>query len=195
MIVGSISTSSTRPGSWTQPWMTWTSTALRHSTYDRRSGYKSGSLWSYTGRTTPWSCTGRRPQKKKDRPQSGRSPSRVSAPHWPTSIKRISAGNVWSRSCLGLCFRKTPFRGNKSLTTIVDSFSELDLIDNPLCNKEVDQRSENRVVYETGAELLVCEVVVGLNPFVHHVHPLPGLGAISRLYQHQEGTHKEETAA
>ena len=93
-------------------------------------------------------------------------------------IKRISAGNVWSRSGLGLCFRKTLFRGNKSLTTIVDSFSKLDLIDNPFCNKEVDQRSENRVVYETGAELLVCEVVVGLNPFVHHVHPLPGLGAI-----------------
>ena len=38
MIVGSISTSSTRPGSWIQPWMTWTSTALRRSTYDRRSG-------------------------------------------------------------------------------------------------------------------------------------------------------------
>lgn len=53
------------------------------------------------------------------------------------------------------------------MTTIVDSFSELDLIDNSLCNKEVDQRSENRVVYETGAELLVCEVVVGLNPYLN----------------------------
>lgn len=65
------------------------------------------------------------------------------------------------------------------MTTIVDSFSELDLIDNPLCNKEVDQRSENRVVYETGAELLVREVVVGLDPFVHRVHPLPGLEALT----------------
>lgn len=74
------------------------------------------------------------------------------------------------------------------MTTIVDSFSKLDLIDNPFCNKEVDQRSENRVVYETGAELLVCEVVVGLNPFVHHVHPLPGLGAIYKLAEIVGGT-------
>lgn len=81
------------------------------------------------------------------------------------------------------------------MTAIINSFCELDLIDNPPCDKEVNQRGENRVIYEAGAELLVREVVVGLDPFVHHIHPLPGLGALLRLYQRRGGAHKEETAA
>ena len=81
------------------------------------------------------------------------------------------------------------------MTTIVDSLPKLNLINDPFCDEEVDQRGENRVIYETGAELLVREVVVSLNPFIHHVHPLPGPGAPLRLYQRRGGAHKEETAA
>lgn len=78
---------------------------------------------------------------------------------------------------------------------LVYSRSKFDLIDDPLPYKEVNQRGENRVFCEAVPKLGVSELVIGLNPFIHHTHLLPGPGALLRLYQCRGGAHKEETAA
>lgn len=78
---------------------------------------------------------------------------------------------------------------------LIYSRSKFDLIDDPLPYKEVNQRGENWVFCEAVPKLGVSELVIGLNPFIHHIHPLPGPEALLRLYQRREGTHKEETAA
>lgn len=78
---------------------------------------------------------------------------------------------------------------------LVYSRSKFDLIDDPLPYKEVNQRGENRVFCEAVPKLGVSEFVTSLNPFIHHIHPLPGPEALLRLYQRRGGAHKEETAA
>ena len=64
---------------------------------------------------------------------------------------------------------------NKSLTTLVYNCTEFSQIDDPLLHKEINQRGENRVSDEAVPKLGVCKLVIGLDPFVHHTHPLPGL--------------------